>query len=176
MITTRRSLRPLVFVTLTNYAALVPYYLHNDYFRTGYADGEGVSHHVLPGLRALLLVGLTLSWFVVGIHGAVRQRRWGRPVLLSFLVAEVALYAKTFATGAFVHQMQNPSDLVRAVFVIGYVSGAIALVYLALLGRGRPSKPALDDPNVRALGRRRSTRGGRGSSDPHRFVSNAWTC
>lgn len=123
---TPRSLRPLVLVTLVNYASLVPYYIHND----------ASTAHPLPGLRALVLVGVTLAWFLVGMRGVVRGRRLGRLVLFGFLAAESALYIKTFATGAVVHQMQNPSDLVRTVFVIGYVSGAVALVYLVALGRG----------------------------------------
>lgn len=129
-----RSLRPLVLVTLVNYASLVPYYIHND----------ASAAHPLPGLRALVLVGLTLAWFVVGVRGVVRGRRWGKLTLLGFLAAEAGLYVKTFATGAVVHQMQNPSDVVRTVFVVGYVSGAVALVYLVALGRGRWSGGAPD--------------------------------
>lgn len=171
MIATPRSLGPLVVVTLTNYVALVPYYIHNEYLRS-----DGGAHHGLPGPRAVLLVALTLSWFVAGVRGAARRRRWGRPVLLSFLIAEASLYVKTFATGAFVHQMQNPSDLVRVVFVIGYVSGAVALVYLALLGRtGRSTPPTPDRPDSLSPGPRRRSRWGRGSRGDHRSVATACT-
>jgi hypothetical protein len=131
---TPHFLRPLVLVTLANYLALVPYYVHND----------ASAQHPLPGLRALFLVSLTLAWFLSGVRRVTRHSRFGRPVLLSFLLTEAALYAKTFATGAVVHQMHNPSDLVRTVFLIGYLSGAVALVYVVLLardgGRGAPER------------------------------------
>jgi hypothetical protein len=123
--TRRTFLRPLIVVTLANYVALVPYYLHND----------ASTQHPLPAVRAIALTGLTLVWFLAGVHALERQRRWGRPVLISFLITEAALYVKTFVTGAVVYQMHNPSDLVRAVFIVGYVSGAVALVYIVLLAR-----------------------------------------
>ena len=112
-------LMPLVVVTLTNYAAQVPYYVHNDYS----------PQHPLPGLRAAALLGATLAWFALGLAGFTRRRRWGFVVLVSFLAVEAIFYAETFATGAFILQLRNPSDLLKAVFVIGYASGAVAAYY-----------------------------------------------
>jgi hypothetical protein len=107
---------PLITVTLANYAAQVPYFIHNDYSAA----------HPLPGVRAVGLLGLTLAWFLLGLAGFMRGRRWGLAVLVSFLAAEALFYGATFATGTFLLQMHNHSDLLKAVFVIGYASGAVA--------------------------------------------------
>jgi hypothetical protein len=120
------KIMPLVVVTAMNYAAQVPYYVHNDYS----------PHHLLPGLRALALLGATLVWFVTGLAGFIRHRRWGLAVLISFLVTEAVFYAATFATGIFLFQMSNPSGLLKTVFVIGYISGATAAGYSWMLLRG----------------------------------------
>jgi hypothetical protein len=118
-------LMPLVAVTLVNYLAQVPCYLHNDYS----------AHHLLPGLPAVALLGATLAWFAVGLAGFLGHRRWGRPVLVSYLVTEAVFYGATIASGIFLHQLANPSYLIKAVFVVGYVSGAVAAGYAVLLVR-----------------------------------------
>lgn len=118
---------PLVAVTAVNYAAQVPYYLHNDYSM----------QHPLPGVRAIVLLGATLLWFVVGLTGFIRRRRWGMAVLVSFLVTEAVFYAATIVTGIFLFQVSNPSDLLKVVFVVGYISGATAAGYSWLLLRSR---------------------------------------
>jgi hypothetical protein len=120
-------LTPLIAVTLTNYAAQVPYFLHNYYS----------PQHPLPGLRAVALLGGTLAWFVVGLIGYIWNRRWGFGALTSFLVVETCFYAKTLLTGAFVFQVENPSHLIKAVFAVGYVSGAVAAAYAYRIGRDR---------------------------------------
>ncbi|HEX6525554.1 MAG TPA: hypothetical protein VF070_36920 [Streptosporangiaceae bacterium] len=125
-------------VTAMNYAAQVPYYAHNDY----------PPHHLLPGLRALALMGVTLVWFVAGLAGFIRRRRWGLAVLASFLITEAFFYAATFATGIFLFQMSNPSGLLKTVFVIGYISGATAAGYSWVLLRGhrRRGLPSTEAP------------------------------
>jgi hypothetical protein len=120
------SLRPLVAATLANYAAQIPYFLHNYY----------TPQHPLPNLRAVALLGGTLIWFLSGLGGFRAGKSWGSFALLSFLTVEALFYAKTLVTGAMVYQLQNPSDLIRAVFVAGYISGALAAIYVFLLARG----------------------------------------
>lgn len=127
----RIGLKPLVAITLANYAAQVPYYLHNDYD----------PHHALPGIRAVVLLGGTLVFFAVGLVGYQRRLRWGAPVLIAFLVIEALFYAGTFATGAFIFQLANHSYLLKAVFLIGYASGAAAGYYaFRLLRQSRMSR------------------------------------
>jgi hypothetical protein len=119
-------LTPLVAVTIMNYAAQVPYSLHN---------GDFSAHHLLTGIRSAALLGVTLAWFVVGLTAYVRKRRWGLPVLVSFLATEALFYAATFVTGTFIFQLENPSNLLKAVFVTGYASGAVAAFYAGRLTR-----------------------------------------
>lgn len=123
-----RRLMPLVAITLVNYAAQVPYYLHNDYS----------AQHPLPNVRAVALLAVTLAWFAIGLAGFMRRQRWGFAVLVSFLAAEAIFYAGTFATGEFVGQLGNHSYLLKAVFIIGYASGAAAAYYAYRLFRNRP--------------------------------------
>jgi hypothetical protein len=120
-------LAPLVAITLANYAAQVPYYLHNDYS----------TQHPLPGVRAVALLGGTLVWFALGLAGFMRQRRWGFAVVESFLAAEALFYVGTFVSGAFIFQLEDHSYLLKAVFVIGYASGATAAYYAYRLLRDR---------------------------------------
>jgi hypothetical protein len=121
----RINLKPLIIITLANFAAQVPYYLHNDYS----------SHHMLPGIRALVLMAGTLAFFALGLAGYQRRLRWGKPVLIAFLMIEAAFYAGTVASGAFIFQLANHSYLLKAVFVIGYASGAVAGYYAYRLVR-----------------------------------------
>jgi hypothetical protein len=111
---------PLIAVTIMNYAAQVPYSIHN---------GDFSAHRPLDVVRGTVLLGVTLAWFVLGLTGYLRKRRWGLAVLVSFLVTEALFYAATFATGTFIFQVANPSYLLKAVFVTGYASGAVAAFY-----------------------------------------------
>jgi hypothetical protein len=142
------GLTPLVAITLVNYAAQVPYYLHNDFS----------TQHPLPGVRAVALLGVTLAWFALGLTGFMRHRRWGFAVLASFLAAEAIFYAGTFATGQFIFQLENRSYLLKAVFVIGYASGAAAAYYAYRLFRNR-LRPGLRPGGFRPLNRPAAPRG-----------------
>ena len=129
----RIDLKPLIVITLVNYAAQIPYYVHNDY----------TPQHALPGVRAIMLMAGTLAFFALGLAGYQRRLRWGAPVLIAFLTIEAVFYAVTFVTGEFIFQLANPSYLLKAVFVIGYASGAAAGYYAyRLLRQPRPSRLA----------------------------------
>lgn len=119
-------LMPLVAVTMMNYAAQVPYSLHN---------GDFSAHRPLELVRGVVLLGVTLAWFVLGLTAYLRKRRWGLAVLLSFLVTEALFYAATIVTGTFLFQLENSSYLLKAVFVTGYASGAMAVFYAYRLTR-----------------------------------------
>lgn len=125
----------LLWITLLNYAAQVPYYLHNYYF----------PYHVPPTLSSILLLGLTLAWFLTGYVGYRRGWPSGVYVLMSFLLVEALFYLHSFIFGAFFFQLQNPSWLIRAVFIYGYISGAVAAWYAYKLfcDRGQSSGPII---------------------------------
>jgi len=121
------SLTPLIGVTALNYVAQVPYYIHNDYSAA----------HPLPSLRAVALLGATLAWFVTGLTAYMRKWAWGFPVLVAYLSVEALFYGATMLSGTFIFQIENHSDLLKVVFVIGYVSGAVAAYYAYRLIRLR---------------------------------------
>lgn len=140
----RINLKPLIVITLANYAAQIPYYLHNDY----------TPHHMLPGIRAIVLMAGTLAFFALGLEGYQRRRRWGTPVLTAFLTIEAVFYAGTFITGEFIFQMANHSYLLKAVFVIGYASGIVAGYYAyRLLRQSRLARLAGTGGSPRGLTR-----------------------
>jgi hypothetical protein len=119
-------LMPLVAVTIMNYAAQVPYSIHN---------GDFSAQRPLDVVRGTVLLGVTLAWFVLGLTAYVHKLRWGLAVLVSFLVTEALFYAATFVTGMFIFQLGNPSYLLKAVFITGYASGAVAAFYAFRLTR-----------------------------------------
>ena len=123
------TLRILLLVTVINYIAQIPYYLHNYYFR----------YHLAPTTSSIVLLGGTLAWFLVGYVGTMRHTKYGYGTLLSFLVVEVLFYAHTLLSGTFLRQLHNPSMVINAVFVIGYISGITAGVYVWLLVRRKAS-------------------------------------
>lgn len=129
----RAVLRLLLVVTLVNYVAQIPYYLVLYY----------LPHGTAPSARSVALLGLTLAWFLLGYTALRARRGWGRPVLLGFLCVEALFYLRAFLSGAVAHQLDHPDVVVRAVFVIGYASGATAAAAAYLLIRYRG---ALLDP------------------------------
>lgn len=116
-----RSMRMyiLLWVTLLNYAAQIPYYIHNYY----------LPYHVPPTLSSVLLLSATLAWFLIGYVGLRTKQRFGFYALLSFLLVEALFYLHSFIFGAFSFQMQNPSILIKLIFFYGYVSGVVAGLY-----------------------------------------------
>ena len=124
---------PLFWVTVANYVAQIPYYLYNYYF----------PYHVWPTVSSIVLLGMTLLWFLAGYIGVQRQRRYGNFLLVSFLLFEVLFYLHSVISGAFFFQMQNPSLVIKVVFLMGYVSGAVAGYYAYLLIRGKYKKTEL---------------------------------
>jgi len=119
------SLKFLFWVIIVNYVAQIPYYLYNYYFR----------YHVPPTMSSIVLLGLTLGWFVLGYVAVQRQKRFGYFVLLSFLLVEALFYAHTILLGAFIFQLQNPNPIIKVVFIVGYLSGIVAGYYAYLLIR-----------------------------------------
>jgi hypothetical protein len=108
--------------------------------------------HPLPSLRAVALLGATLLWFVVGLTAFMKERAWGFPVLLAYLTVEALFYGQTLLSGTSIFQVENHSDLIKAVFVIGYLSGVVAAYYVYRLIRHRlQAGYAARDSSVREL-------------------------
>lgn len=113
----------LFWVVIADYLAQIPYYFVIYY----------IPHHVPPTLSSVVLLGLTLTWFLVGYFGHRAHRPFGYWVLLSFLLVEGLFYLRTLLLGVAVFQLENPSLVVRIVFLIGYATGIISLLYFAAL-------------------------------------------
>jgi len=112
----------LFWVVIVDYLAQIPYYLVNYYF----------PHHAPPTISSIVLLGLTLAWFLIG-YFTIGRRRFGYWLLLSFLVVEGLFYVQTLLLGAAAYQLQNPHPVILAVFIIGYVTGIVSLVYAVVL-------------------------------------------
>jgi hypothetical protein len=122
----KASLPFLLWITILNYLAQIPYYLRNYYF----------PYHAAPNVRGVILLSATLLWFLVGYVGFQKNKKWGTYVLLSFLIIEALFYLISVLSGAFLFQMGNPSLIIRSVFIIGYLSGAVSAYYTcAILAR-----------------------------------------
>jgi hypothetical protein len=63
----RPPLAALFWVVVADYFAQVPYFLVNYYF----------PHQTPPSVSAIVLLGLTLAWFLLGYFGFRAQRRYG---------------------------------------------------------------------------------------------------
>ncbi len=113
----------LFWVVIADYLAQIPYYIVNYY----------VPHRALPTLSSLVLLGLTLAWFLVGYFGLRARRRFGYWVLLSFLLVEGLFYLHTLVFGAVAFQLANPNLVIKAVFLIGYATGIVSLIYFVAL-------------------------------------------
>jgi hypothetical protein len=121
------SLNFLLVITLINYLAQIPYYLHNYYY----------PHHLIPGTRAVILLGITLIWLVFGYIAYIKKIRYGFGILLSYLIVEGLFYISSIFSGTFGHQLQNQSNIIRTVFIIGYISGLTSAYYAYKLFRWR---------------------------------------
>jgi hypothetical protein len=124
-ISAKQNLNVLLLINSVNYLAQIPYYLHNYYY----------PHHLVPGLRPVLLLGATLVWFIVGYTAYVKKLKYGFRLMVSYLLVEGLFYISTLLSGAFGHQLQNQSSLIKAVFIIGYISGLTSAYYAFRLFR-----------------------------------------
>jgi hypothetical protein len=113
----------LLVVVLLDYAAQIPYYLVNYY----------LPRQAAPTVSSILLLGLTLAWFLVGYFGLRARKPFGLWVLLSFLLVEGLFYLRTMLFGTAAFQLENPNLVIRIVFVIGYVTGVVSLFYFAMI-------------------------------------------
>ena len=77
-----RLILPLLLTVLLKYVAQRPYYVHQYYF----------PHHATPSLTGALLLTFTFIWFLVGYGWFLYGTRYGRRLLLSFLLAQILFY------------------------------------------------------------------------------------
>ncbi len=122
----RAGLYGLFAITLLNYLAQIPYYIHF----------YGV-HHAAPSLLGVTLLGGTLALFLAGFVLTLRNRRSGWWLLLGFLALEFAFYLLHDLSGAFLQDLPLSDPLFLVVSLIGYLNTVVALIYFIVLLRGR---------------------------------------
>ena len=163
--------RVAVVSVLANYAAQVPYYLHQYWFRG----------HVPPSWPGVALLAVTLAWFLLAYRRYVRGARFGRGLLMAFLATQVIFYAHALALsllsgghGGIAAQLTSPSQFLRVIFALGYLNALCAAALLVVMARGGPRADlpsASSGPSgssrlsaVAGLARRRGPRDGQGGA------------
>ena len=128
----------LAGVVALNYAAQVPYYLHQYY----------LPHHQPPSPVGIVLLGMTLLWFVIGYSRFVMRKSYGFGILLGFLLTQVVFYGHAVVLGILAGagaeaQLKTHSRFLLVIFSIGYVNFLVAAYYVYwLLRRGRRAQIA----------------------------------
>lgn len=64
-----------------------------------------------------------------GYIAYIKKVRYGFGILFSYLLVEGLFYISSILSGTFGHQLQNQSNIIRAVFIIGYISGLTSAYY-----------------------------------------------
>lgn len=118
----RTGLYFLFAVTVLNYLAQIPYYIHF----------YGI-HHVAPSPVGMLLLALTFALFLAGYVYTLQGHRFGAPILFAFLILEFGFYLLHNISGAFLRDLPMSDPLFLTVSLIGYLNTIVPLVYLILM-------------------------------------------
>lgn len=122
----RAGLYWLFAVTMLNYLAQIPYYVHF----------YGV-HHSAPSTLGVALLSGTCLVSLGGFFLALRNRRSGWWLLLGFLALEFVFYVVHNLSGAFLQDLPLHDPIFLVVSVIGYLNTVVALLALIVLIRTR---------------------------------------
>ncbi|HLH69731.1 MAG TPA: hypothetical protein VKY90_12045 [Candidatus Dormibacteraeota bacterium] len=133
-----RALLVLVALVLSNYLVQIPYALH--------LYGSSVNG------RGVLLLSITLVWFVTGVALLLRNRRAGLWLLLSYLIAEFLFYFRNeillipAGYGLPYHLTHLRDPLLWVAFLIGdlnfFAAGFFIWYLLSARARSRPRHEA----------------------------------
>ena len=115
----RTALIILFIITLINYIAQIPYYIHF----------YGV-YHVAPAPFGTALLAFTLVFFLIGYWLTVAERPTGCWILLLFLITETAFYLLHNVSGAFLKDVPVNDPLFLTVSLIGYLNTIVPLIFL----------------------------------------------
>ncbi len=111
-------LRVVVPAVAADYAAQVPYYLHQ----------YDATRHAPPSLPGTAMLAATLLWFALGIVGLRCGSARGYWLLVSFLAVESLFYLQTQAVqvvsghGVLLYVLHPSDPVLFVVFGIGYVN------------------------------------------------------
>lgn len=123
----------LLGITLTNFAAQIPYYLHQYYF----------PHHILPSPVGVTLMLGVLAWFLIGFYLLAHRKPFGFWLTVAFLFVEFVFYLLTQVTqwasgnGLFLYVLHPTDATLFIVFGIGYLNffAAAGMLYVMLTHR-----------------------------------------
>jgi hypothetical protein len=122
----RTGLHVVFAITILNYLAQIPYYIHF----------YGV-YHVYPSPLGVVLLACTLALFLAGYIFTLQKRRIGWWLLVGFLLLEFGFYLLHNLTGAFLRDLPVNDPLFLAVSLIGYLNTVVALISLIVMIRAR---------------------------------------
>jgi hypothetical protein len=122
----RMALYVLLGITVLNYLAQIPYYIHF----------YGV-HHVAPTPFAVLFLLVTFALFLAGYFLLLQTKPAGGWLLLLFLLLEFGGYLLHNLSGAFLQDLPTNDLLFFTVSLIGYLNFAASFVALLVLAINR---------------------------------------
>jgi hypothetical protein len=122
----RMALHVLLGITVLNYVAQIPYYIHF----------YGV-HHVAPAPFAIVFLLATFALFLAGYLLTLRAKAAGGWLLLLFLLLEFGGYLLHNLSGAFLQDLPTGDLLFFVVSLIGYLNFAASFVALLVLAKNR---------------------------------------
>jgi hypothetical protein len=118
----RMTLHVLFGITVLNYLAQIPYYIHF----------YGV-HQVAPTPFAVLFLLVTFALFLAGYLLLLQAKPAGGWLLLLFLLLECGGYLLHNLSGAFLQDLPTNDPLFFTVSLIGYLNFAASFVALLVL-------------------------------------------
>src|SRR5579872_4901558 len=113
----RTALYLLFGITILNYIAQIPYYIHF----------YGV-YHIGPAPLGLALLALTLFLFLAGYVLTLQEKPIGGWLLLGFLILEVGFYILHNISGSFLKDLPVGDPLFLTVSLIGYLNMIVAVL------------------------------------------------
>ena len=136
-------LKSLLLIVLTNYAAQIPYYIHQYY----------APHHFLPSLLGSVLLSMTLAWFLLAYWKLAQGKGWGYWLMLAFLTVEFLFYLQTQVSQLLIshqvllHVYKPDGILLFVVFGIGYINFLAAVYFIVFLRRHKQLFTSVGTPS-----------------------------
>ena len=116
------ALHILLAITVINYIAQIPYYIHF------YAI-----HRIFPSTFGILFLVVTFILFLAGYFLTLQAKPIGSWLLLAFLVMEFGGYLLHNLSGAFLRDVPLNDLLFFTVSLIGYLNFAASFIYLVIM-------------------------------------------
>lgn len=120
----RLALHILMGITILNYVAQIPYYIHFYYV-----------HHAAPAPFAVGFLVVTLALFLAGYILTLQAKPAGGWLLVAFLLLEFGGYLAHNLSGAFLKDLPTNDPLFFTVSLIGYLNFAVSFVYLIIIAK-----------------------------------------